>query len=392
MNLYEMLKQTVDKNPNKIALICKNEAVSYHDLYNYVRSTRDKLKKHNVKPGEKVGLVLHNSIEYVICLYALSANQNVTCLLNPQWNVKELERKIMDGKLDTIIIENYVFKHIEKECLALSDKYKLLLKNECVVKDDNLDIISEGEQICYDESAPALMQSSSGTTNLSKMAYRSHKNLDRDSINIIETMNYEQSDVIFAPVPLCHGYGLTMGVIAPIRCGATIYIQRWFEFNEFIKIYHELKPNIFLGVPEIYDCLYSELKRNSFAFIYNKYFLCSGSPLGRETGEKFYAVSGIFPCQMYGMMEVSTICVNKEPSWETFTSVGKQIPNVEIKYKPTERIGYYEILIRGETVSKYYVQGGEKVPTVDNDGWYDTKDIGFVMNDNLYLIGRKGEK
>lgn len=180
-----------------------------------------------------------------------------------------------------------------------------------------------------------------------------------------------------------------MGVIAPIRCGATIYIQRWFEFSEFIKNYYELKPNVFLGVPEIYDCMYSELKGKKFSFIYNKYFLCSGSPLSRETGENFYAVSDIFPCQLYGMMEVSTICVNKKPDQETLTSVGKQISDIEIRYKPTERSGYYEILIRGETVSQYYVINGEKVPAVDNEGWYYTKDIGFIKDENLYLVGRK---
>lgn len=114
MNLYEMLKQSADKNPQKIALICKNESISYRELFNFVRNTQNNLKQLDVKPGERVGLVLHNSIEYVICLYALSENQNITCLLNPQWTVLELERKFIDGALDTIIVESYVFKHIEK--------------------------------------------------------------------------------------------------------------------------------------------------------------------------------------------------------------------------------------------------------------------------------------
>ena len=92
------------------------------------------------------------------------------------------------------------------------------------------------------------------------------------------------------------------------------------------------------------------------------------------------------------MMEVSTICVNKKPDQETLTSVGKQISDIEIRYKPTERSGYYEILIRGETVSQYYVINGEKVPAVDNEGWYYTKDIGFIKDENLYLVGRKKNK
>ena len=38
---------------------------------------------------------------------------------------------------------------------------------------------------------------------------------------------------------------------------------------------------------------------------------------------------------------------------------------------------------------RYYVINGEKVPAVDNEGWYYTKDIGFIKDENLYLVGRK---
>lgn len=393
MNLYEMLKRSAAKSPQKTALMSKNESISYSELLDCVKQTQQKIKDLGIKKNDRVGLVLHNSIEYVICLYALSKNQNVTCLLNPQWTMNELERKFTDGALDKIIVESYVYKHIEQELPSLFGTYKIFLKTDCIVRKASTHLIVEEEDtLCLNESMPALIQSSSGTTNLSKMAYRSHKNLDQDSINIIETMEYNVEDVIFAPVSLCHGYGLTMGVIAPIRCGATIYIQRWFEFNEFCRIYHELKPTIFLGVPEIYDCLYSELKGKEFSFIYSKYFLCSGSPLSRKTGENFYSVSNIWPCQIYGMMEVSTICVNKEADQKTLLSVGKPISSIEMQYKPTDQKNYYEILIRGETVSQNYVINGDKVSAIDPEGWYATKDIGFLKDGNLYLVGRKGGK
>lgn len=393
MNLYEMLKRSATKIPKKTALMCKNEVVTYSELLDCVRRTQQKIRNLGIKKGDRVGLVLHNSIEYVICLYALSKNQNITCLLNPQWTSSELKRKFSDGALDAIIVESYVYKHIKMELPSLLETYMVVLKIDCAVSKIGTDLIVEEEEVYYlDESMPALIQSSSGTTNLSKMAYRSHKNLDQDSINIIETMEYSMEDIIFTPVPLCHGYGLTMGIIAPIRCGATIYIQRWFEFNEFYRIYHDLKPTIFLGVPEIYDCLYSELKEKQISFIYNKYFLCSGSPLSRKTGETFYSVSNIWPCQIYGMMEASTICVNKEANQETLLSVGKPVAGIDMQYKPTNHENYYEILIRGETVSQSYVIDGSKISAIDQEGWYSTKDIGFLKDGNLYLIGRKGEK
>ncbi len=394
MILYEMLKKSTEMYPDKVALIYQKEEITYKDLLYCVNKTQQQFQKLGIQPGKHIGLVLHNSIEYVICLYALSKNGNVVCLLNPQWCIKELERKFQSAILDGIVVESYIYKRIKKECEHLLDKYFILQKASCVSKDImEKKLFDLEENISFmDETLPALIQSSSGTTSLSKMAYRSHKNIDLDSVNIIEIMEYKTEDIFFVPVPLCHGYGLTMGLIAPIRCGATIYIQRWFDCNDFINSYHKLKPNIFLGVPEIYDCIYSELKGNLFDFKYNKWFLCSGSPLHWKTGENFNKISKLWINQVYGMMEVSTICVNKEVDKENLLSVGKPVKNIQIQYKSTSEENQFEILVRGETVSKNYIENGEIYLAVDKEEWFSTNDIGYVNNNNLFLIGRKGGK
>ena len=49
-------------------------------------------------------------------------------------------------------------------------------------------------------------------------------------------------------------------------------------------------------------------------------------------------------------------------------------------------------MIRGETVSQYYVINGEKVPAVDNEGWYYTKDIGFIKDETCIWSDEKKNK
>lgn len=393
MFLYEMLRQSAAAYPDKTALIYQNTSLSYLKLINIVDSLQGGFEKMGINPNDRVGLILHNSIDFVICLYALSKNKNIICLLNPQYCVGEIEQKISEAMLDKIIVESYINERISQENKLLFNLFQIILKEDCT-RLYSLELVSD-HNICEsvaNENIEALIQSTSGSTGNSKMAYRSHKNLDLDSISIIQTMNYTKDDVIVTPVPLYHGYGLTMGLIAPIRIGATIYIQRWFECNQFLKRYEELKPTIFLGVPEIYDCICAELKKIPYNFTYNKWFLCSGSPLSIMTGEKFYEISGVWLSQIYGMMEVSTICANLHPNKDNFVSVGQPVKDIQIKYKTTGQDKHCEIFVLGETVSKRYVTINGNCMIANGDGWFDTKDIGYVENNDLYLIGRKGSE
>ncbi len=390
MILYEMLRKSAEDYPDKCALIYQNTKISYRMLIHIVDSLQCGFIKLGINSHERVGLVLHNSIDFVVCLYALSKNENIVCLLNPQYSVEEIEEKANSAFLDKLIAERYIHEKILEKNKTSNNCFSIILKDECVEM-HTLDLEEQyGMQKDYlDENSVALIQCTSGTSAKPKMAYRTHRNLDIDSINIIETMNYKEEDVIAVPVPMCHGYGLTMGLIAPIRAGATVYIQRWFECNQFFKRYKEIKPTIFIGVPEIYDCICSELKMRPYKFIHNKWFLCSGSPLSKETGENFYKVSGVWLSQIYGMMEVSTICANLNSNNENYLSVGHPVNGVKIKLVKTGKEMQYRILVSGETVSKQYVTTGGVSAITDSEGWFNTRDVGYVYNSNIYLLGRE---
>lgn len=387
MLLYEMLEQTASAYGDRTALIYTDEIINYRELKQRVDRLHKGLLKRGIEPGERVGLILHNSIDFVVFLYALSKNGNIVCLLNAQWSVKDLERKIAGAGLSKNIVESYVKRRFEEENSVVYKRDALHLKSDFIME--------EGEPLpafSGSEDRNAFIQSSSGTTGFSKMAYRTYKNLDLDSCNIIQTMNYKKEDVVFSPVPLYHGYGLTMGLIAPVRCGAAVWIQRWFDGKGFLKEYEERKPSVILGIPEIYDCLYTQLEGREFDFKYKKWFLCSGEPVAYETGSRFYKVSKTWVSQIYGMMEVSTICANLDPREDNFMSVGRPIEQIKLKLKPGKQEGFYEIYVKGDTVSDVYLEQGQDVVIPKEDGWFCTRDIGYQKDGDLFLTGRKKEE
>lgn len=396
MILYQMLRQSASTFRDKVALIYNEKRLSYQEFYTRVNLLQQNFAQLGIKKEIKVGLLLHNSDLLCTSLYALSKNNNITCLMNTQWNESEIERKIKIANISVVVVEDYTLMLLQEKKAELCQSIHFVTRKQLedvldqkqLEVEDNFTFVREDELLRKE-----LIQSSSGTTGFSKMAYRTQKNILYDADNIVNTLHYDSEDIIYCSVPMCHGYGLTMGVIAPILCGATIIISRMFRCNHFLGQYDTLKPTIFLGIPEMYQELNENLVGREFNFKYCKWFFCSGSSMNREIGEAFYKVSHRWISQVYGMMEVSTICVNQNPSSENIESVGQAVDRVQVKVDRFFDNKEPSILVKSETISTEYIEDGKDTQIPLHDGWFNTKDMGYINEYNeVFVKGRVGEK
>ena len=174
----------------------------------------------------------------------------------------------------------------------------------------------------------------------------------------------------------------------------------------------EVKPHLFIGVPRIYEKIYSNLK----AVIDGKAILRIGlkipglsnvfkSKLKEATGfsETRFAISGAAPIspdiltlfqslgiplfEGYGMTEnTAGATINYEGNNKIGT-VGKAMPGTEMKIAEDG-----EILIRGDHVMKgYYNNPGATAETII-EGWLHTGDVGKIDSEGFISItGRKKE-
>ncbi len=397
MFLYETLEKTADMYPDKYALSYDGTSITYTELKARVNSLADGFTKQGITPSSRVGLFLHNSVDFVVCLYALSRNGNIICLLNTQLSSEALDIKLQSAQLNTVIMENYLYNMATAGIPYLDERYRIIMRKGIEGRESLQDFTASHcssrsvEKLEYDVEANTLIQSSSGTTGFSKMAYRTHKNLMIDTDNIISTFHYVPQDIIYCTAPLCHGFGLTMGLLAPIKCGATVHIERWFMANRFFSSYREMKPTIFIGTPEAYDGMNKYINDTEFSFHYKKWFLCSGSPLGEETGLEFNRKFNTWINQVYGMMEASTIAANLEPDRENFLSVGRPVNNVSVRLENVnEQQALGELLVKSEAVSRDYIDSGENIRLPMTNGYFRTRDIGMLDPDgNIFITGRK---
>ncbi len=116
------------------------------------------------------------------------------------------------------------------------------------------------------------------------------------------------------------------------------------------------------------------------------YFISGGAPLDKTINE-FMWIIGLPVYEGYGLTETSPVLALNVPGANRFGSVGKPIPETEIKFAPDG-----ELLVKGPQVSQGYYDDPKETATAFVDGWFKTGDIATIdAAGYLYIIDRKKE-
>ncbi len=109
-------------------------------------------------------------------------------------------------------------------------------------------------------------------------------------------------------------------------------------------------------------------------------YLSGGAPLGRELAEWFADV-GIRIHEGYGLTETSPVIAVNTPTANKLGTVGKPLANLEVRVADDG-----EVLVRGPSVFKGYWNRPDETRDAFVDGWFKTGDIGHVDADGFLSI------
>ena len=272
----------------------------------------------------------------------------------------------------------------------------------------------------------------SGTTGEPKGVMLTHGNIAANQNYAGYEYSFGPSDVCISFLPLSH---ITARALDWVMYGSGAQVVYVSQFDRLPLAMREIKPTVFVGVPRVYEKIHQEVERRAgesavkkrllkFAIrmgakhretvygggrpssrlwnlankvAYSKVheafggrvrvFVSGGAPLGIDTAQWFASV-GIAVWEGYGLTETSpVIALNSLPN-HRMGSVGKPLPNVEIKFAEDG-----ELLVRGPAVfTGYWHKPEANAECFDRDGWFKTGDIGHVDQDGfLYITDRKKE-
>jgi long-chain acyl-CoA synthetase len=114
-----------------------------------------------------------------------------------------------------------------------------------------------------------------------------------------------------------------------------------------------------------------------------KALICGSAPLSMET-QLYFMMLGIPVLQVYGLTETTAICTMDDPGGVEPGRVGPAIKDVEMKLGENE-----EIVVRGPNVFPGYWNRPQETAKALRDGWFHTGDQGEVnAAGNWRIVGR----
>ena len=110
-NVRELLLHKTKANPNKTFLMVhgdETEEFTYLEFKNIVDKAVSFLLKNNLKKGDKISIIFHNSSDFLILYFAGLCSGLTLIPINPDMSKNEIEYIIKDSNSKAIFFSNQI--------------------------------------------------------------------------------------------------------------------------------------------------------------------------------------------------------------------------------------------------------------------------------------------
>jgi long-chain acyl-CoA synthetase len=256
-SVYEMLANAVARRPQGTALICGEQTVTYIELDALVGRVAGGLRALGVEKGDRVAMVLGNSIEFVVLMFAIARLGAISVPLSTRHQQAE-NRHIIDDCAAKVVVHEY----------DLADRIPTLstlacLKHAVAVRHDGgislanlLQAPPVNEATPVEEEDCATILYTSGTTGRPKGAMLTHFSTIHSVIHYNWVMGLTEQDRCLLAVPMSHVTGVIALIDAMVHCAGAIVIMPDFKAAEFIDLAARHRITYSLIVPAMFNlCL-----------------------------------------------------------------------------------------------------------------------------------------
>jgi len=410
--------------------------VSSQRLYVYTAALARAFTRWGLVKGDRLAVLSENRYEWgvtdfaslmlgvvVVPIYATLTAQQTAYILSDSGaklvvvSTKEQLNKVLSIKSQTCIERIVVMDSVETTDAV--QMHRLMQANPAG-RDSELD--AGANAVKANDLASIIY--TSGTTGRSKGVQLTHGNLTSNVLNSLHGFDVHPGHISISFLPLSH-VTARHADIALLYRGVTLAYCPFFE--QLPQYLMEVMPTVFVGVPRVYEKIYSQVEQKVKGFanraIYSwalsvgrthshkilagqtptslawklanrlvysqvrarmggrvQVFVSGGAPLGKELAA-WYASLGIRIHEGYGLTETSPVIAINNPHAHRMGTVGRPLPNVEVQIAPD-----LEILVRGPSVFREYWNRPEESREAFVDGWFKTGDIGNLDADGFLSV------
>ncbi len=389
--------------------------------------------------GKRVAVIGENCYQW--CSTYLAVTGGVGCIvpLDKELSADELKEQIKRAEVPCVVFakkHEAVFRQIRDD--GDTPLEFLVSFNAEEEKDGVLSwrgLIEEGGRMIgcgdrsyidaeVDDEAMSILIFTSGTTGKAKGVMLCQKNICAELMIAPTTFELREDDRYMSFLPLHHTYECTCCFLMAIYKGSSVGFCQGLKY--ITKNLKELRPTMMLGVPALYEKLYSSIWKNvrkqgkektlrrvikinrktkkigidlgniffkQIRDIFGgrmKTLICGGAKINPEILDGLHDF-GFNALQGYGLTEAAPMGAFNPQDAPNSRSIGIPFPGQSIKTINVNEEGIGEICIKGPNIMMgYYQQPEETAKAIDEEGWFHTGDLGYIDDDGYaYLTGRQ---
>lgn len=406
------------------ALACPAQGVrwSFRGLRDEVDRVARGLLALGMKRGDRIGIWSPNRAEWVLTQLASARLGLVLVTLNPAYRELEVLHALqLSGCRAVVAPQSHKgsrYHDMLRRLLTGPEGSRLPALERVIALDGPLDerwvdwdgLLAAGEGVpaaalcealaAQQPSDPINIQFTSGTTGAPKGATLSHRNILNNGRFVGQTLRLGNADRLCLCVPLYHCFGLVMGVLGALSCGAAVVLAgEGFDPAATLQCVQDERCTALYGVPTMFVALLEEQRRSPRRVNTLRTGIMAGAPcpeaVMREVMERL-SMREVTIC--YGMTETSPVSFQSQvddPLSQRVQTVGRVHPHVEVKIvdaagTPVPRGVPGELLTRGYSVMLgYWNDPARTREAIDTDGWMHTGDLATIDEQGYArIVGR----
>jgi long-chain acyl-CoA synthetase len=366
-----------------------------------------------VRPGDRVGLVAENSVDWLIADMAILTAGAINVPPHAPLTARQILFQLADAEVSFLFVSNRAQLDKVRQIRAQLPPLRGLVVFDGTAAAGQDDLLSWltfrqrgrqalprlAEELCRREAALgpddlATIMYTSGTTGNPKGVMLTHGNLLTNVRATLQRSGQHPEDVVLSWLPYSHIYARTVDHYSHLASGVLLCVAE--SADTLVQDLADVRPTHMASVPRFYEKVLTMVAdpdpkvvarrlRDLFGPRVN-WLSSGGAPLPYPVA-RAYVDSGLLVLQGYGLTETSpVISFNSKEAYKLET-VGRPLPGVEVKIGPDG-----EVLTRGPHVMKGYWKNPAATAETIRDGWLHTGDLGELDADGfLKITGRKKE-
>ncbi|MEZ8716944.1 o-succinylbenzoate--CoA ligase [Vibrio splendidus] len=367
-NHHPLWVQWAQQNPHQPALVTTHHTYTWQQVSVLVSEYQQQLSHQGLSEGDVLTIVGKNQAE-VIPAYLAALNLGVICaFIMPQPKARLAQKlEFLYGQLDRRYL--WLLDSCGLDHSDAVDLKSVLVMLPCLneVKVDGDDKLTTPQNPNFNPQSLASIVFTSGSTGNPKAVAHTLEQHLCSAVGLLEVFRYQQGDTWLLSLPMYHVSGLAI-------------VHRWLAAGGCIKIgTGQLET-------DIEECSHASLVATQLHRLLKSkqaltltHVLLGGSHIPEALGLEAQQM-GIETWLGYGMTEAASTVTAKPV--DSSNTAGFVLNHRQLK------IEEQRIFIGGKTLASGYYYQGELTPLVDENGWFDSKDLGEWDGEQVSIIGR----